>query len=216
MCEICSAIVKLSALSQHLQSHEKRFKCYHCDKRFACEKAFLAHKSNYHNEAVKVDSGKKPLLTCSFCSIKFEAPVQLEKHLRSHTKSKPFQCSSCSKSFVSKSNLSAHQRIHEGTALRCSCDQCDKKFRHPIHHHHHLTSSLSTYSSWASPFLQTLRGARRRLQALSPAHPWHFEEDHPAHGLLGCLATLHKCSKVSPLSVGGDRKGKGECLVKII
>ena len=90
MCEICSAIVKLSALSQHLKSHEKRFKCDHCDKRFAREKAFLAHKSNYHNEAVKVDAGKKPLLTCSFCSIKFEAPVQLEKHLRSHSKSKHF------------------------------------------------------------------------------------------------------------------------------
>jgi len=138
VCEICSATVKLSALSQHLKSHEKRFKCDHCDKRFAREKAFLAHKSNYHNEAVKVDAGKKPLLTCSFCSIKFEAPVQLEKHLRSHTKSKPFQCSSCSKSFVSKSNLSAHQRIHDGTALRYSCDQCDKKFSHPSEVKQHM------------------------------------------------------------------------------
>ena len=137
-CDICNVTVKQSAFSQHLKIHEKKFICSHCGKGFVREKAFLAHRSNYHNEAVKVDAGKKPLLSCSICSLKFEAPVQLEKHLRSHTKSKPFQCAACNKSFVSKSNLSAHQRLHEGTALRYSCNQCDKKFSHPSEVKQHM------------------------------------------------------------------------------
>jgi len=127
----CNAMEKPSILSQHLKELEKKFSCPHCDKKFLREKAFLAHKSNYHNEPVEVEVGKKPLLTCSYCTLKFEAPVQLEKHLRSHTKSKPFVCKTCKKCFVSKSNLSAHQRLHEGTALRYECDKCDKKFSHP-------------------------------------------------------------------------------------
>eukprot|EP00092_Neocalanus_flemingeri_P020337 GFUD01022031.1.p1 GENE.GFUD01022031.1~~GFUD01022031.1.p1 ORF type:complete len:408 (+),score=59.43 GFUD01022031.1:35-1258(+) len=137
-CEICDAKVEKTLLSQHLKVHVKKYKCNYCDKTFSREKAFLAHKSNYHNENVQVEAGKKPLLTCGFCCAKFEAPVQLENHLRSHTKSKPFQCSVCNKCFVSKSNLSAHQRLHEGTALRYACSQCEKKFSHPSEVKQHM------------------------------------------------------------------------------
>ena len=158
--------VKRTVVKQ-VKIHDKKFKCNYCDKIFTREKACLAHKSNYHNEFVAVEAGKKPLLDCSFCSAKFEAPVQLEKHLRSHTKSKPFQCSVCNKCFVSKSNLSAHQRLHEGTALRYSCNKCDKKFSHPSEVKQHMVVHtgifLSCYKqvkirsdhwSWLSPFLQ--------------------------------------------------------------
>jgi len=125
-------------LSKHPREPVKKYSCLHCDKKFVREKAFLAHKSNYHNENVQVEAGKKPLLSCNICPLKFEAPVQLEKHIRSHTKSKPFQCEVCNKGFVSKSNLSAHLRLHEGTALRYSCSQCDKKFSHPSEVKQHM------------------------------------------------------------------------------
>ena len=121
--------VNPSVLSQQTNDL-KKFSCPHCDRKFVREKAFLAHKSNYHNESVKVEAGKKPLLSCKLCGLKFEAPVQMEKHMLSHTKAKPFQCLVCNKGFVSKSNLSAHQRLHEGTALRYKCTLCDKKFSH--------------------------------------------------------------------------------------
>jgi len=138
VCGVCQSIVKENLLNQHLKLQCKKFQCNHCDKRFAREKAFLAHKSNYHNEQVEVEAGKKPLLACTFCTAKFEAPVQLEKHIRRHTKTKPYQCEVCTKSFVSKSNLSAHQRLHEGTALRYSCTECDKKFSHPSEVKQHM------------------------------------------------------------------------------
>jgi len=128
--EFSNVPVNPPVLSQRSGDLEKKYSCPHCDKKFVREKAFLAHKSNYHNESVKVEAGKKPLLSCELCGLKFEAPVQMEKHMVSHTKAKPFQCPVCNKGFVSKSNLSAHQRLHEGTALRYKCNQCDKKFSH--------------------------------------------------------------------------------------
>jgi len=129
---------ELVNFNQHYKHIDKKFKCNYCEKLFAREKSLLAHKSNFHNESVEFEAGKKPFLNCSFCKAIFEAPVQLEKHLRSHSKSKPFQCNTCNKRFVSKSNLSAHQRLHEGTALRYPCYQCEKKFSHPSEVKQHM------------------------------------------------------------------------------
>jgi len=123
----------------------KKYKCHQCEKSFSRKKALVVHKYNSHNIQ---DPAYKDLETCNICFLKFEAPVQLRKHLRSHSKSKPFKCEICKKHFVSKSNLTTHKRLHDGTALRYECTQCEKKFSHPSEVKQHMVvhTGIRAYS----------------------------------------------------------------------
>jgi DNA-directed RNA polymerase subunit RPC12/RpoP len=50
------------------------------------------------------EQAEQPLLNsgqvqCSVCSSKFRRPEHLKRHLRSHTKEKPFECPQCGRHF---------------------------------------------------------------------------------------------------------------------
>ncbi|PMD31024.1 hypothetical protein L207DRAFT_389917, partial [Hyaloscypha variabilis F] len=49
---------------------------------------------------------------CPFCPRAFSKHEHLARHLRSHTKEKPFQCSICDKSFGRQDTLLRHTRSH--------------------------------------------------------------------------------------------------------
>lgn len=50
---------------------------------------------------------------CTVCSKSFKKPSDLIRHIRIHTKEKPFQCETCSKRFSLKSTLETHKRVHD-------------------------------------------------------------------------------------------------------
>ena len=51
---------------------------------------------------------------CMFCNKQFQHSGSLNRHIRTHTKEKPYKCdiNDCKKSFSQKSNLDKHKETH--------------------------------------------------------------------------------------------------------
>lgn len=64
---------------------------------------------------------------CSFCSKEFKKPSDLVRHLRVHTREKPYKCKLCLRSFAVKSTLTTHVKTHT-KIKRVQCKYCDKHF----------------------------------------------------------------------------------------
>ncbi|KAJ8042252.1 hypothetical protein HOLleu_13263 [Holothuria leucospilota] len=65
--------------------------------------------------------------TCQFCTKYFKKPSDLVRHVRTHTKEKPFKCDVCVKSFTVKSTLKTHLKTHSGVK-DYQCHVCQKFF----------------------------------------------------------------------------------------
>ncbi|XP_033224515.1 zinc finger protein 23-like [Belonocnema kinseyi] len=174
-CDVCDKkFIDKQSLRKHVQRHfqEKTFKCSKCDKRFQqrhclnrhflihnekklfacdiCEKKFAA-KESIKPHLMRIHFREKTF-KCPKCDESFELLIQLNRHLKTHTKfpcqkcdkifatefklrnhlvqhtgEKPFSCSVCKKRFVSKPNLTQHIRTHTGEKP-FSCVKCDKRF----------------------------------------------------------------------------------------
>ncbi|KAF5278371.1 hypothetical protein FQA39_LY05860 [Lamprigera yunnana] len=75
----------------------------------------------------KRGAGQHQWYICSFCSKEFKKPSDLIRHIRVHTREKPFKCKHCDQAFSLKSTLSHHMNTH--TAKRhYQCIVCLKMF----------------------------------------------------------------------------------------
>ncbi|KAJ3644771.1 hypothetical protein Zmor_022476 [Zophobas morio] len=126
---------------------DKVFPCPHCDKKFkrrvtlnahiavhtkirpyvcdVCKKTYATKCDLTNHQKIHTDRNK-----CKFCSSSFPAPSKLQRHLRTHTKDKPFVCDfkNCGKSFSDKRNLDGHKALHSNE-FNFSCKECGKAFR---------------------------------------------------------------------------------------
>ncbi|CAH1155087.1 unnamed protein product [Phaedon cochleariae] len=66
-------------------------------------------------------------LSCEYCKKTFTHKGDFNKHLRKHTREKPFSCPVCGRKFAHTSNLLRHQRLHNGDKPFV-CEQCDRSF----------------------------------------------------------------------------------------
>ncbi|KAL1967885.1 hypothetical protein VTN77DRAFT_2302 [Rasamsonia byssochlamydoides] len=62
-------------------------------------------------------------LKCGICQTTFRRPEHLKRHLRSHTKEKPFECARCSRRFSRSDTLHRHDQSHHASGLEGRLDR---------------------------------------------------------------------------------------------
>ncbi|KAK4875525.1 hypothetical protein RN001_011947 [Aquatica leii] len=75
----------------------------------------------------KRKTGNHQWYICSFCSKEFKKPSDLIRHIRVHTREKPFKCKHCDQAFSLKSTLSHHLNTHMAKR-QYQCIVCLKMF----------------------------------------------------------------------------------------
>ena len=95
--------------SRNVQPTKDRgqFYCERCSMSFPSIDKLWTHK----NEPLHIR--KKHV--CFVCMKGFVGPSKLQRHIRIHTNSRPFQCPICLKSFNQMSTLKTHQLTHAKT-----------------------------------------------------------------------------------------------------
>ncbi|XP_076058379.1 uncharacterized protein LOC143035323 [Oratosquilla oratoria] len=66
---------------------------------------------------------------CEFCEAVFPNSLELQNHLRLHSRRKPYKCDECGTKFSYNSTLEWHRRSHAGE-LPFKCGECDAQFSH--------------------------------------------------------------------------------------
>lgn len=67
--------------------------------------------------------------TCNVCKKGFVTNKQLQRHMSTHSDTKPYKCETCNKSFLEHYNLLVHQRTHTGERPYV-CPICSKEIRY--------------------------------------------------------------------------------------
>lgn len=65
---------------------------------------------------------------CSYCGKAFATRDHLNRHVRTHTKEKPYPCNYCEMRFSMVQNLRRHEKLHTGERP-FKCDVCGKGFK---------------------------------------------------------------------------------------
>lgn len=97
--------------------------CAHCDARFSDREEIVKHMETH---------GEKPkevALYCETCGKKFTSSALYERHIRVHSKNKPFECEICGNGFLDKKTYRKHVARHDKSRL-FPCTKCDRRFTH--------------------------------------------------------------------------------------
>lgn len=99
-----------SNLARHKRLHavKNSFRCNRCQKSFAGRIGLSNHKRVHAGEQAPISQGPEGSLHCEMCTAVFSYQSLLYRHMRLHTKEKPFECMLCYKAFPRKDYLTNH------------------------------------------------------------------------------------------------------------
>ncbi|TRY89135.1 hypothetical protein DNTS_018069 [Danionella cerebrum] len=109
-------------------SHEKRFECTHCGKKFSQQSMLRIHE--------RIHTGEKPY-DCPDCGVSFRYKRNLLSHMNAHPDQEPSQCPLCNQTFVSAASLKKHQDTFH-TGLSHTCSLCLKIFTKSVSLRKHM------------------------------------------------------------------------------
>lgn len=89
--------------------------------------AYLAAAQCTKNIVTSPSTGGKPHFSCHLCPFTARFKCFLTRHIRAHTKEKPYRCDVCPRSFSQRAHLTRHARIHTGEKP-FKCEYCPLSF----------------------------------------------------------------------------------------
>lgn len=105
-------------------------------------------KQNEKLQKTRVRKSTKSINKCETCGKVFQKPIDLRRHIRTHTLEKPFSCTICPKAFSLKSTLQNHiNHKHLANKKMHPCTVCWKEFssRHAVITHTLIHSNLRPF-----------------------------------------------------------------------
>ncbi|XP_053378008.1 zinc finger protein 235-like [Mercenaria mercenaria] len=84
---------------------------------------------NENIPAPEISEKGETFYRCEECKATVKTYNALIVHMRTHTGSRPFQCSFCNKSFTTKGNMRAHEMTTHSDSKPWKCEYCDKRFK---------------------------------------------------------------------------------------
>ncbi|KAF7650207.1 hypothetical protein LDENG_00129760 [Lucifuga dentata] len=123
-CPVCSkTFLRATAMRRHQEIHSEnrdlKYRCPVCDKRFRDLYDMNRHHMRVHEreENTKTEDLEDPSTSetllenknCSLCGKFFARRVDMERHIKSHSEDRPYQCSFCEKKFKNPYVLKRHQ-----------------------------------------------------------------------------------------------------------
>nr|XP_020469342.1 zinc finger protein 585A-like [Monopterus albus] len=126
-CPVCSkTFLRAAAMRRHQEIHsvnrDLRYKCDNCDKRFRDHYDMNRHNMRVHEKeemsgnTTEGDPGDPSTSqlsenkNCTLCGKFFARQVDMERHMKSHSEDRPYQCSFCEKKFKNPYVLKRHQK----------------------------------------------------------------------------------------------------------
>lgn len=141
-CDLCSQeFTAKCLLKKHIRSHrpdEQELECLDCQKKFCSRKSLTRHmhihtrkRMRTISDIVKTIKIEQPKgdddLKCGICNEKFNEPLELTLHRKTHANDKKYICSVCGLLCKARTHLIIHTRVH--TKERpYQCSYCPKAF----------------------------------------------------------------------------------------